>query len=203
MLLGDHAYTRVIRGLKVVLPLLALVLLSTMFMISRTTDPTAAIALSDRAFRDRIDNQQLTGPQYAGNTSSGQPLTVTAEAARPDPEVDGKTYGQEVNALIRLENGEDMTITADTGVVDEASDTVILSGDVNIVTTDGYNMRTSQLTTRISQIQGESAGAVTGFGPPGTLDAGKMAVRSDPESGNVHLLFTQGVHLVYTKRNSD
>jgi len=85
MTFGDHTYTRLVRGLKVALPLIALVLLSTMFMLSRKIDPTAAAALSDRAFRERIDNQQLSNPRYAGNTNSGKAMTVTAQSARPDP----------------------------------------------------------------------------------------------------------------------
>lgn len=45
MAFGDRTYTRVVRSLKVALPLIALVLLSTMFMLSRKVDPTAAMAL--------------------------------------------------------------------------------------------------------------------------------------------------------------
>jgi len=184
---GDHAYTRIVRGLKVGLPLVI--------------DPTAAEALSDQAFRDRIDSQQLSRPKYAGNTNSGKALTVTAQSARPDPDVEGKTYGQEVNAVIQLDNGEAMTVTSNTGIMNEGDDLAILSGNVHIVTTDGYDMRTSQLTSRISKIQGESAGPVTGFGPPGTLTAGKMAYKTRKSSGKVLLVFTDGVHLVYTKAN--
>lgn len=185
------------------LPLIALVLLSTMFMLSRKIDPTAAVALSDQAFRDRIDNSQLSGPQYEGNTKSGKNMTVTAQSARPDPSVEGKTYGKIVNARINLDNDEVMTVNADTGVVDEADDMAVLSGNVHIVTSDGYDMRTSQLTSLISRLEGESAGHVSGFGPPGTLEAGKMYVRTDDDSGGLHLLFTQGVHLVYKKKNDE
>lgn len=199
MAFGDHAYTRIIRGLKVTLPLVALVLLSTMFMLSRKVDPSAAVALSDQAFRDRIDRSQLSGPQYDGNTKSGKNLTVTARSARPDPDIEGKTYGQVVNALINLDNGEVMTVKADTGVIDDAADLAVLSGNVHIITTDGYDLRTSQLTSLLSKIEGESAGRVDGFGPPGTLSAGKMYVKTEEKSGNVMLLFTQGVHLVYNK----
>jgi lipopolysaccharide export system protein LptC len=186
MAFGDRTYTRVVRSLKVALPLIALVLLSTMFMLSRKVDPTAAMALSDQAFRDRIDRSELSTPQYVGNTNSGKNLTVTAKSARPDPHVS-------------LDNGEVMNINADTGVMDEAEDLAVLSGNVHIVTTDGYDFRTSQLTSLLSTIEGESAGQVDGFGPPGTLTAGKMTVKTDPQSGKVLLIFTKGVHLLYNK----
>ena len=203
MAFGDHAYTRIVRGLKVTLPLIALVLLSTMFMLSRKVDPTAAIALSDQAFREKITNSQLSNPQYDGNTNSGKSVTVTALSARPDPEVEGKTYGQVVDALINLNNGEAMRIKADTGVIDEAQDRAVLNGNVHIRTTDGYDFKTSQMTSLLSTIEGESAGRVEGFGPPGTLNAGKMFVRTDENTGNVHLLFTQGVHFVYKNKKDE
>ena len=199
MAFGDHAYSRVIRGLKVTLPLIALVLLSTMFMISRKIDPTAALALSDRAFRDKIDHSQLSDPRYNGNTKSGKNMTIIARSARPDPKIEGKTYGKIVNAVINMDNGEVMTVDADTAVINEAQDTAVLSGNVHIITSDGYDMKTSQLTSLISKIEGESAGPVAGFGPPGTLTAGKMYMNTDDKTDRVHLLFTQGVHLVYTK----
>jgi lipopolysaccharide export system protein LptC len=179
------------------------VLLSTMFLISRKVDPTAAIALSDQAFRDRISGSQLSDPQYDGNTNTGKSMTVTAQSARPDPDVDGKTYGQVVNAVINLDSGEVMTITADTGIVDEEQDLAVLSGNVHLITTDGYDFKTSQLTSLLSKVEGESAGQVTGFGPPGTLEAGKMFVKTNETTGKVELLFTQGVHLVYTKQKDE
>jgi len=194
MRFGDHAYTRIVRGLKVTLPLIALVLLSTMFMLSRKIDPTAALALSDRVFRDKIDRSQLSSPKHDGNTNSGKSMVITANSARPDPEVEGKTYGQVVNAVINLDNGEIMNVDADTGVVDEDQDLAILSGNVHLTTSDGYDFKTSQLTSLLSKIEGESAGEVSGFGPPGTLDAGKMYVRTDDTTGDLHLLFTRGCY---------
>lgn len=203
MAFGDHAYTRMVKGLKVFLPLVALVLLSTMFMISRKIDPTEATALGNREFRSRIDRSVLSSPKYNGNTKSGKPVTVTAQSARPDPDIEGKTYGTVVDAVFDLSSGEIMNVTADTGVVDEKQDLAVLSGNVHIVTSDGYDMRTSQLTSLLSKIEGESAGHVEGFGPPGTLEAGKMYVRTDEASGKIVLLFTQDVHLVYTKKENE
>lgn len=203
MRIGDRTYTRIIRWLKVALPLLALALLSTMFMLSRKIDPTAAIALSDQAFRDRIENSQLSGPRYAGNTNSGKPIVLTARSARPDKVVEGKTYGQQVHAAIDMDNGEVMTITAETSVVDEGEDLAVLNGNVHIVTTDGYDFKTSQLTALLSKIEGESAGEVNGFGPTGTLNAGKMFIRMDEQNDKINLIFTQGVHLVYNKKKSE
>lgn len=202
MTFGDHTYSQVIRGLKVLLPLVALGLLSTMFMLSRKIDPTAAIALSDPVLQEKISNQLLSEPTYDGNTSSGKAMTVTAVTVRPDPEIEGKSYGQTVDAVIDMENGGTMHIISDTGIVDEAADLAVLSGNVRIETSDGYVMTTSQLTSVLSRIEGESSGPVEGYGPPGTLSAGKMNVKSSEESDQVLLIFTKGVHLVYEKKTS-
>ena len=97
-----------------------------------------------------------------------------------------------------------MTITADTGIVDEEQDLAVLSGNVHLITTDGYDFKTQPAQLRLlSKVEGESAGQVTGFGPPGTLEAGKMFVKTNETTGKVELLFTQGVHLVYTKQKDE
>lgn len=201
MAFGDHLYTRMVRGLKVLLPLIALFLLSTMFLLSRKVDPTAALAQKDDGFRKRVAEQQLSGPRYTGNTGNGNAIVVTAKTARPDPDIEGKAYGQVVKAVIDTDNGGTMTVLADTGIIDEANDLAVLSGNVHILTSDGYDFRTSQLTSLISKIEGESAGKVNGFGPPGTLTAGKMFVTSDETTGSVHLNFKDGVHLIYDPKD--
>ena len=111
MAIGDHAYTRVIRGLKITLPLVALALLSAMFLLSKKVEPTAAIALSDRAFRAKIDRSQLSNPNYDGTTGNGESMNVTAQSARPDPEIEGKAYGQLVNAVLLHLPGEQLVNT--------------------------------------------------------------------------------------------
>jgi lipopolysaccharide export system protein LptC len=62
-------------------------------------------------------------------------------------------------------------------------------------------VQTEELVTSMHEIAAESSGPITGNGPPGQLEAGSMTMTSDPQTGDVHLLFTNGVKLIYDPRN--
>ena len=94
-----------------------------------------------------------------------------------------------------------MDFSASQGVVNDREQTAQLIGDAVITNSAGYRMTTEKLTAAMDRIEAESAGPVTGTGPPGRIDAGKMQIDSDPETGNAHLLFTNGVKLVYDPAN--
>lgn len=94
-----------------------------------------------------------------------------------------------------------MDFSAKQGVVNDRRQEAELIGDAVITTSAGYRMTTEKLTTALDRIEAETAGPVTGTGPPGRIDAGKMQIDSDPETGNAHLLFTNGVKLIYDPAN--
>lgn len=62
---GD-TYSYVIGWLKILLPLAALVLLSTLFLIGRGSDPVANIPFADTEGTDAPARQQIVAPRYAG-----------------------------------------------------------------------------------------------------------------------------------------
>ncbi|MEO0504251.1 MAG: hypothetical protein AAFZ14_13070, partial [Pseudomonadota bacterium] len=64
-------YSRFVAWLKVLLPLAALALLSTLFLLSRNTDPIAAVPFADDELLDRVRDEQITGPFFSGTTTDG------------------------------------------------------------------------------------------------------------------------------------
>ncbi len=75
---GDR-YTRLISWLKVLFPLAALGLLSTLFLLSRAIDPGQAIPFAEKEVQDRLRDQQITGPFFTGATSEGDELSFYAD----------------------------------------------------------------------------------------------------------------------------
>ena len=51
--------------------------------------------------------------------------------------------------------------------------------------------------TRIKRLELRSDGAVQGQAPFGTLEAGRMELKTDSLTNNAHLLFKDGVKLIY------
>ena len=197
----DGLRSRVITWLKILLPLTALALLSTLFLLSRTVDPTKSIPVSRADLESRTGSQQITEPSFAGATEEGHLVAFVAANARVDPNQPERVIAQTMSARIDLLRGAQINITSFVGTVDDIQGIAILEGDVVLTSSTGYRVTTEILTTSMREIAAESDGPISGNGPPGKLDAGKMTLSSDSQTGDVHLLFTNGVKLIYDPRN--
>ena len=76
-------HSRLVGWLKVVLPLAALAILSTLFLLADRIDPTAAIPYAEVDVKDLVRDPRMTAPAYAGTTADGAGITLSATEARP------------------------------------------------------------------------------------------------------------------------
>jgi lipopolysaccharide export system protein LptC len=190
----DH-YSRMVSYLKVLLPLAALGLLSILFMISRSADTEAVIPFADREIEERMRGQQVTAPFFSGSTSEGDEIWVTATVARASS--DTPVIASDLEAEIRMVAGGRLTLRSDRGTVHPDQDLARFVGNVQITTADGMIIETEALKTELSRVQAESPGAIRATSDLGDLTAGHMEITSETVGGPVHLLFTNGVKLVY------
>ena len=194
---SDRAHTRIVRGAKVVLPLMALAILSLLFLLARRVDPAGAIPIGEVDVSERARDLQLTMPRVSGVSSEGTVYQLTSDAARPDPSDPRRmTLGP-----LRLDLGDGpggaARVTSQAGEVDTGARRVVLDGDVRMDTTTGYALRTGRLEGTLGQLDVIAPGEVRGAGPLGDLRAGAMRLREDAE-GRRTLVFSRGVELVYT-----
>lgn len=196
---ADGLYSRVISWLKILLPLIALVLLSTLFLLSRSAEQVLDVPFTGGISGDGTNREQVSAPYYAGTTENGDMLTITASSA--SPEAGGLIRAEDLSALVRMPNGNEIALTSRKATVREGDQWAELEGGVLIESSTGYRLVTDSLGAAIDRIEAESGGPVTGEGPLGTLEAGKMRIEPLPQSGDVQLLFTGGVKLVYSPQD--
>ncbi len=194
-------YSRAVTWAKIILPLAALALLSTLFLISRTIDPTQQPTVAQVDLEQRARDQGVSNPSFAGTTSGGDEVMFRARVARPDLENPDRLSADDVVAEIRLSEGSVIDITADHADMNQGELTASMDGNVTIETTTGYVIRTEVLEARYDRLFAETPGMVQASGPPGDLTAGKMRLTSDEDSQNAEILFTDGVKLVYKPNN--
>ena len=194
-------YSRLVAWLKVLLPLMALLLLSTLFLLSRNIDPMATLPFADTEIDERVRGQQITTPFLSGTTNSGDRVVVSAGKMATR-----STLGNEADdfsAQIDLISGTRINLVSDRGQFDISSNASTLSGNVVITTSSGYVMKTAEMVADFDSLSLVSPGPVVGTGLFGTLSAGQMRLHRDGENSNAHLLFTNGVKLVYTPKNKE
>lgn len=188
-------YSRLVAWLKVLLPLTALGLLSTLFLLARNIDPTAAIPFADTEIQARLQGQQVTAPVFAGTSDSGDRVSVSAGTmAMQGSETNTAT---DLSAQIDLTSGTRVVLFSDRGAFDTAGGTSSLEGNVVITTSTGYKLVSDALFTNFDAMTLESPGPVTGTGLSGRLDAGRMRLEKSEDGESAHLIFTNGVKLVY------
>lgn len=194
-------HSRLIAWLKILLPLGALVLLSTIFLFSRSTDPISVIPILSDGY-DPSQGEQVVRPFYAGTTDQGHALTLTARQARAVSQEDTGMIAEDLRAVLDVEDGNRITIDAVIGEM-TAGDVLHLREGVVLESSAGYTVRTEGLDAAIDTVRIDSTGPVEAEGPGVTLSAGKLRIEESEGTTDIHLLFTQGVKLVYIPQTAE
>ena len=195
---ADNAYSRLVGWLKILLPLAALILLSNLFLLSRTIDPARAIPFAKVDVNALIREPRVTQPDYSGMTEDGTALHFTATAAIPDPADAGRATAKGLQGEIETPDGAVATVASDRGEIDTDQGIVTLEGAVVLTSTLGYRVETAEIVAKLDQTRLESAGAIAATGPFGRISAGQMLLTRDAQKpGSYVLVFNQGVKLIY------
>lgn len=194
-------YSRLVAWLKVLLPLMALLLLSTLFILSRNVDPMAALPFADTEIDERLRGQQITAPVFSGTTTGGDLVSVSAGAMATRSGL--KNTAKDFSAQIDMASGTRIILFADQGQFDLTSNQSSLSGNVVITTSTGYKLASDALVADFDELALQSPGPVAGIGPIGTLDAGMMRLERGADGASAQLIFTNGVKLIYRPKNTE
>lgn len=195
-------YSNLVSWLKVLLPLTALGLLSTLFLVSQKVDLESAIPFADVELEQRLRDRQITAPYFSGKTEQGHNITVTAETAHPDAEDASRIIAQNVGALMVIDGGTEITVTAEEGEMDGRFQELLIEGDVEILTSTGYAIETEAMTFGLEETRAETASEIYAESALGKLTAGRMALRPTGENNEIYLFFTKGVRLLYTPQKT-
>lgn len=195
----DNFHSQFVAWMKIILPVAALLLLSTLFLISRKYVPGTAIPIAQIDLRQRAQDQGATNPSFAGVTDTGAEITLQARHARPDPEDMEHLLAEDVSMQMRLTSGVIIDITADNADMHQTRLTANLDGNVHVITNTGYQFKTAAVLSRFDRLYAETQGEVTGTSPGGDFRAGRMFMQRDEATGEIQFLFTDGVRLLYTQ----
>ncbi|MEY8881507.1 LPS export ABC transporter periplasmic protein LptC [Donghicola sp. XS_ASV15] len=191
-----NTYSVIVSWAKIILPMVALGLLSTVFLFSRQIDPEAAIPFADIDLEERLREQRLSKPNYATTTEDGSALTIVAESAAPVLDGDGGT-AENIVARLKRTDGTTIDMSSDSGRI-EGTKTLTLTGNVAIDTSDGYKLRSDEMISAMNRTDITSPGPITGTGPFGDLQAGRMHLTVPENQDGILAVFEDGVRLIYT-----
>ncbi|WP_281995588.1 LPS export ABC transporter periplasmic protein LptC [Ruegeria faecimaris] len=195
-------HSRMVQFLKVLLPLAAIVLLSTVFLLSRSIETSVSVPFTQKDIDERLADQVVTQPHYLGTTRKGEEVQIQAAQATQGREGSLPTTA-EFRGRLGLLNGGVITMDSNSGMIRPDENSATFVGDVLITTTDGIQVRTDLLNTSLDEIRGDTPGQVDGTGIIGDFSAGRMTFGTEKKDGPVHILFTDGVKLVYEPEKTE
>ncbi|MBM9593783.1 LPS export ABC transporter periplasmic protein LptC [Roseitranquillus sediminis] len=192
-------YSWAVSWLKILLPMAALAILSTLFLFSREVDLDETVPLS-RIVESEVTGGEVTvAPHYSGVTRDGTAIQVTADLLRPEEPGSEHITAEALNARFELSEGRTINVTAAAGTLASRDSRVVLEGEVDIETSDGFRMKTNLLTAQLDWTRIVSPGPVDVTGPLGDLAAGAMTIMRGGEMDDPdRMVFEEGVRLVYT-----
>lgn len=202
MRIDENTYSRLVRWLQVLLPILALGVLSTLFLVPRTIQPAQELRYSQVDVDAMAREQRISQPNFHGMTEDGAAVSIKAETAMPDPNDPAHVTGQGIQAQIALRSGDLIDIAAQTMDVNPAIGRAALVGDVRITSKSGYRIATQALQVSLSETRLSSDQETRITGALGEITAGgfELSEHSSVRDRFV-LLFKDGVRVLYTPGN--
>lgn len=194
-------HSRMVAWAKILLPLAALGILSTLFLFARAIDPDDAIPYATVDIEDRIREPRMTAPTYSGVTSDGASLSVQAAEARPGS-ADGAATAQSLIARLETPDGALTDLVAASGTLDDGAGVLSLTGDVRMTTSSGYTVQSQAMTARLDRTGVTSPGDITATAPMGTINATGMSLEQTATPGDYVLVFKGRVRLIYTPQQA-
>lgn len=133
------------------------------------------------AFAPAGSNERIVNPRFTGRDEGGAPFTVTADAAvRRTGGVAGLAELERPALDYAFIEAEDVSqVLAETGVFDEAEQTLLLTDSVRLATRSGYTFATDSALIRLREGRVEGDAPVTGTAPWGAVRANAFDVRDD------------------------
>ena len=193
------AYSRFVGYLKIALPLIAIGLLSTVFLVQKE-DPIKSGAIFSEIDRDTIrDGLSVHNPKYSGVNVNGDRFYLEASRATPDGADPDEVAMVDILGRTDYREGRTISLRAARGTAFLPDQTILLEGGVHIKTSDGYEGLTNAGTAGLDRGSFVSDGPVTLTGPTGMLEAGSMRIETHQSDQGENQVFTfeNGVKLKF------
>lgn len=189
-----QAHSRIVRVLKLVLPLLG-VLAALGFGVAawRAAPAEPPVAAEDAAVAD--GKLIMANPTLGGVTDEDRPYSMMAQRAIQAIGVEDIVELEAINATLPLDDEDTATLTAAGGTYDRRENTLVLkspaNGTIDITTTSGMTARARAATIHISDGSMDAQGDVAVTTPEAVLTSDTLAVR---EGGEI-LIFERNVRM--------
>lgn len=198
MALRPEVHSRVVTILKLGLPLVALALVASVFLIQTDDRLGGTITFSDSDIDQLGQGLRLTNSVFNGTTKNGDRFRFAAATVVPDAAPPKRAAITTLDGDLQLADGPTVSLAADSGDLDIPSQRIDISGNVRITSSDGYKLVADKATIDFVTGTFVAGDKVVTDGPLGAITSGNLHVTPATQTGEARQFsFSNGVHVVY------
>lgn len=198
-MLKDDKYSTLVAIFKVMLPCLALIILSALFLLPDNRTKIQALNTIDKSTLNIVKKAGVNKPSFRGTLASGSNLELYATEIIPKNNDKNIIEINEISARLELNRNNWATASAKKGVVNISEQTAEMVGKVSVKSSNGVLIETSDLKVFYAKSLVKTEGAVFMKGPFGTIKAGSAEFYDMNQNSGIGyvLLFNKGVKMQY------
>ena len=197
----DDGYSALVAWLKTLLPIVALGLLSTIFLFSGKVDVTQSLPYAEHNIAEIIREQRITQPYFTGIASNGTEIALSAAYASPQVESAHILEITDLSVVLRSTSDRMVQVTAGRGALDSARQTAQISTDVHIAALPDFWVITEALDMNFNQGFISAKGGFQGVTALGAITAREMHLQMTADDQQI--VFLNDVRLVYSPKLID
>ena len=196
---AEARHSDVIRRLRLVLPLVALVIVAIVLVYSSVTGERSGLTLSYDETESQADDLKMIRPKLTGVDGAQRPFTVTAEYALQEKGRPDRVRLVKIEGDVTMEGGSWLAIAAAEGQLDGKTQILELTGGIDAYSDLGYEMHTQTMTIDFGKGTITGNEPVRGQGPLGVIKADRFEV----ERALSQVRFLGNVETVYVPQPVD
>jgi len=198
-MLKDDKYSTLVAIFKVMLPCLALIILSALFLLPDNRTKIQALNTIDKSTLNIVKKAGVNKPSFRGTLASGSNLELYATEIMTKNNDKNIIEINEISARLELNRNNWATASAKKGVVNISEQTAEMVGKVSVKSSNGVLIETSDLKVFYAKSLVKTEGAVFMKGPFGTIKAGSAEFYDMNQNSGIGyvLLFNKGVKMQY------
>tara|TARA_R110002124_G_scaffold287216_1_gene471468 strand:+ start:160009 stop:160881 length:873 start_codon:yes stop_codon:yes gene_type:complete len=172
----NKSYTKYVRRMRVLLPLLAMAVIVVLFVWSGDNDNLIKTPPNkeDVIKQSSIGRNELLAPRFDTYDKDGRPYAITAERAYQTMDSTDIIYLEKPVADSTMGDGAWVALESVAGTYNQVEQTLFLEGNVKLFHDAGYSLLTDKLDIDLDKNKAVSNTAVAGQGPIGQLEASGM-----------------------------
>lgn len=191
-------YSRLVTILKVLLPLIAIGLLSSLFLVQNDSGSGGEIVFSAGDLEDLGSGLRISNPVFSGTSQNADRFRFQADLVVPDAVPPQKAQITELSGEVAFSDGGRLDLVSRRGALDIPAQTLDLEGAVRIETSDGYRMEADALLIDLRAGGLSTTVPVNITGAAGRIEAGDLTVTPTGTGTETRrFVFGNGVRVLY------